>query len=277
MAPISLAAAWREGLSFVSQHRWVLLLYAVLGAVVPFFLLESEEIFNLRTLIAAVEAPWAVYVEGSIKGPLYLLAIVIVVITGAMFAAWHALLADIREGVSSEIMSGLVAGTAYLIVTVIFYIAVGLVVTLPFLLIYGPAGLITAPSWVGALRQILSLVVSAWLSARFCLVGPIMAARGSLEPVSAYFESWRRTGSAQGRLFGFYLAFNIFVGALIGAFAALHIYVILDNAAVMGTPQEMAMTAGWALLWTLLFLAYVLIPASLFRASEPAASPEIFA
>jgi hypothetical protein len=273
---ISLRQAWAEGLALLSHHRWVLLLYAVLGAAIPFLLLESEPIFNLRTLIAMAADPWAVSIGGSIKGPLYLLAIVTVILIGAMFAAWNALLTDIREGVSSEIMFGLVAGTAYLITTIIFYIIVGVLMTLPFMLAFGVQGAVAAPPWVQAFRQILSMVVSSWLSARFCLVGPVMAARGSLEPVSAWFESWRRTGSAQVRLFLFYLGFNILVALLVGAFAGLHVYVILDNAQAMGTPQETAMSVGWALLGMLLFLLYVLIPAALFRASEPGASTEVF-
>jgi ABC-type dipeptide/oligopeptide/nickel transport system permease component len=132
------------------------------------------------------------------------------------------------------------------------------------------------PVWLNIARQVLSLVVSSWLSARFCLVGPSMAARGSLEPVSAWFESWRRTAGAQGRLFVLYLVSNIVIGIVVGSFAALHIYVIIDNAATMGTPQETAMSIGWALLLMLLFLFYVLVPTALFRASEPGASGDVF-
>jgi hypothetical protein len=276
MTDISLRTAWEEGLALARTHRWVLLLYAILGAAIPFLLLESEPIFNLRTIVAIVEAPWAAYVGGSIKGPLYLLAIVTVLATGCLLAAQNAMLTDIREGVSSEIMFGLVAGAAYLITVLIFYIVIGLLMTLPFFLIFGGDGMIALPGWVQVVRQILTLVVSSWLSARFCLVGPVMAARSSLEPVSAWFESWRRTHRAQLRLFFFYMGFNIVVGVLIGAFAALHIYVIMDNAQNMDTPQETAMSVGWALLWMLLFLLYALIPAGLYRASEPGASGDVF-
>ena len=68
--------AIREGLAeartLARQHWQALLAYVGLGVVLPFLLLSSEPIFDLRTLVAIAADPWTYRVSGSITGPLYL-------------------------------------------------------------------------------------------------------------------------------------------------------------------------------------------------------------
>lgn len=264
-----------EARMLAGEHWRPLLAYIVLAVLVPFLLLSSEPIFSLRAILAIMADPFTYRVSGSITGPLYLIGIVSILVCGAMLAAWNALLAEMREGYISEIMYGMVAGTAYLVVNILFYFCAGLIVSSPILLLGGfqEVERYGAPFLVG--RQIVSTLIGSWLSARFCLVGPIMGAGGKLEPVSAFVESWRRTRTSWQRLFGLYLVLNIAIALLMLALLAPHIFIVLNSP--QGGLADMAMSGGWLIFWAAYFLTLVLIPAGLYRASERGTPAEVFA
>ncbi|MBK6412234.1 hypothetical protein [Sphingopyxis sp.] len=270
-----------EARALAVEHSGALTAYVALGVVVPYLLLSSEPIFDLRTVIALIASPYSSHISGSIAGPLYLLGIVVVIAAGAMLAAWNAILPEMREGYVSEIMYGMVAGVAFLIGNIIVYFGLGLLATLPLFLFAqnmllgggGPAFAIAIESY----RILLSLLAT-WLGARLCLTGAIMGANGKLEPFSAFAESWRLTGAAQWRLFAFYFLFGLIVAAAFGGLVLLHAAVIWDNAQAPGSWLETAMSFGWILLFALYFLGQILIPAGLYRASEPeTTASEVFA
>lgn len=269
-----LADAW----ALAAAHRNMLVAYVALGVVVPFLLLASEPIFSLRTVMAILSDPWSYRVGGSFTGPLYLLAIVAVIVAGSMQAAWNGLFAELREGYLSEIMFGMVAGFAYLIANLILAIGFGLLTAAPFLVL-GPAAVVSGSDPLAvtmAVYRLLVTLVGSWVAARFCLAGAIMGSRGSLEPVSAFAESWRRTRTAQARLFGFYLLYGLPYGIAAAALIVVHGAIILNNAP--GSLAETMMNFGWILLFALYFLGQILIPVGLYRTSEPAATAsEIFA
>jgi hypothetical protein len=267
-----------EARMLAGEHRNMLGAYVVLGVIIPFLLLSSEPIFSLRTVMAIMSDPWSYRVGGSVAGPLYLLAIVAAIVAGAMLAAWNGILAELREGYISEIMYGMVAGVAYLFANLAIAIGFGLITVLPLFLLgqelmSGGGGAFAIGLEI--YRLLLSLVGS-WIGARLCLAGAIMGDRGSLEPVSPFVQSWRRTRSAQWRLFGFYLLYGALFGIAGAALFVLHGAVILNNAP--GSLVETLMSFGWVLLFALYFLGQILIPAGLYRASEPAvAAAEVFA
>jgi hypothetical protein len=269
-----LAEAW----ALAGAHRNMLAVYVAIGVIIPFLLLSSEPIFSLRTVMAILSDPWSYRVGGSVTGPLYLLAIVAVIVAGAMQAAWNGLFAEMREGYLSEIMFGMVAGFAYLLANLALAISFGLIAALP-LFILGPQAMLGGSDAMMAVLAIYRLaitLVGSWVAARFCLAGAIMGSRGSLEPVSAFVESWRRTRTAQVRLFGFYLLYGLPYGIAAGALIVVHGAVILNNAP--GSFAETLMSFGWILLFALYFLGQILIPAGFYRTSEPAATAsEIFA
>lgn len=269
-----LAEAW----ALAGAHRNMLAVYVAIGVIVPFLLLSSEPIFSLRTVMAILSDPWSYRVGGSVTGPLYLLAIVAVIVAGAMQAAWNGLFAEMREGYLSEIMFGMVAGFAYLLANLALAISFGLIAALP-LFILGPQAMLggsDAMMAVLASYRLAITLIGSWVAARFCLAGAIMGSRGSLEPVSAFVESWRRTRTAQARLFGFYLLYGLPYGIAAGALIVVHGAVILNNAP--GSFAETLMSLGWILLFALYFLGQILIPAGFYRTSEPAATAsEIFA
>lgn len=267
-----------EAWALATAHRNMLAVYVLLGVVLPFLLLSSEPIFSLRTVMAILSDPWSYRVGGSITGPLYLLAIVAVIVAGSMQAAWNGLFAELREGYLSEVMFGMVAGFAYLLANLALAIGLGLIAALPLFILGAQAlfGASDAMMAAIALYRLLIALVGSWIAARLCLAGAIMGSRGSLEPVSAFVESWRRTRTAQWRLFGFYLLYGLPYGIAAAVLITVHGAIILNNAP--GGFAEMLMSFGWILLFALYFLGQILIPAGLYRASEPAATAsEIFA
>lgn len=272
MSDIAVRRGLAEARRLGEVHWRALLAYLVLGVVLPYFLLSSEPIFHPRLIMALLYDPLAFGFSGSIAGPLYLLGIVALFVCGAMLAAWRALLAEMREGYVAEIMYGMVAGAAYLAVSILFFLIVATLFSFPVHALGGPDAL-NPPAAV--LRQIVGALVSAWISARFCLVGPIMAARGALEPVSAFVESWRRTGVAQGRLTALYLAINILFVLVL---AALLIPQFVVAATIEpGGAADAAMGLGWLAFAAVYFTAMLLIPAGLYRMSEPGARTDVFA
>ncbi|WP_432768476.1 MAG: hypothetical protein HEQ22_14025 [Sphingopyxis sp.] len=268
-----------EARALAGAHWRALLTYTAIGVLLPFLLLASEPIFSLRTIMAIVSDPWTYRVGGSITGPLYLLGIVAVIVAGAMLAAWNALFTEFREGVISELMYGMVAGVAYLLANILLYAMIVFVSVLPLILLGGVAALSAGRESDGVLlegyRFLLSLAGS-WIGARLCLAGAIMGAAGKLEPVSAFIESWRRTRTAQWRLFGFYFLYGIVFAIPIVGLAMAHGAIIMTSAP--GGWLETLMSLGWILLFALYFLGQILIPAGLYRASRPAAAAaEVFA
>lgn len=276
---IEIRGGLAEARALAGEHKGALAAYVVMGVVFPFLLLSSEPIFNLRTIMSMIASPYSADVTGSIAGPLYLLAIVAAIAAGAMLAAWNAVLAEIREGYVSEIMYGMVAGAAFLAANIIVYVGTGLLAMLP---IVATIGIV---EWNGLGGGVVSTIYrlalslfGSWIGARLCLTGAIMGAGSRLEPFSAMAESWRLTRDAQGRLFAFYFAFGLIVGAAFGGLVLLHGAVIWNNAQAPGTVLETAMSFGWVLLFAGYFLGQILFAAGFLRTARPsAAAAEVFA
>lgn len=277
---IEIRSGLAEARALAGENKGALAAYVVLGVVLPFLLLSSEPIFDLRTVIALIASPYSSHISGSIAGPLYLLGIVAVVAAGAMLAAWNAILSEMREGYVSEIMYGMVAGVAFLIGNIIVYFGLAVLAMLPLFLfardmLQGGG----APAFAIAIEayRILLSLLGTWLGARLCLTGAIMGANGKLEPFSAFAESWRLTGAAQWRLFGFYFLYGLIVAAAFGGLALLHGAVIWDNAQAPGSWLETAMSFGWVLLFAVYFLGQILFSAGFLRAARPRGAVEVFA
>lgn len=268
-----------EARALAGEHKGALAAYVVMGVVFPFLLLSSEPIFDLRTVMSMIVSPYSAYVSGSIAGPLYLLGIVAVIAAGAMLAAWNAVLAEIREGYVSEIMYGMVAGTAFLAANIIVYIGIGLLAILPIMTTIGIV------EWnalgngaVSAAYRILLSLLGTWIGARLCLTGAMMGAGNRLEPFSAMAESWRTTRESQGRLFAFYFLYGLVVAAAFGGLVVLHGAVIWNNAQAPGTLLETAMSFGWVLLFAVYFIGQILFAAGFLRTVRPSATAaEVFA
>lgn len=265
-----------EARTLAGEHWQPLLAYVGLGILIPFLLLSSEPIFDLRNLMAITADPWTYRVSGSITGPLYLLGIVSVLVAGAMLAAWNALMSPMREGYISEIMFGMVAGVAFMLASVSINLVIGFGLAAVIWATIGMEQWMTIPQAVQFIPRVIGWTVTSWLGARICLAGPIMGERGKLDPFSAFAESWRATRWAQGRLFGLYFAFHLAAGAMLGLLIMLHGYLIVNGEP--GGMVESLMSAVWLVFWGAWFAVTVLMPAGLYRASQPVATTaDIFA
>lgn len=258
------------------EHWRPLAAYMLLGVVLPYLLLASEPVLSIEVLVALALVPEDFRFTGSIVGPLYLLGICAALVCGAMLALWSALLAEMREGYVAEIMYGFVAGAAYLIAGMLFYYLIGFLLALPFRWTIGMEVARAEGTPIAIARQVILAILSAWLNARLCLIGPLMAAGGKLEPVTTFVESWRRTARPQWRLFALYVVFNIVAAAAIALLFFLHSYLILGGEETRSA--AMAMSSGWLIFWCAYFAIVTLVPAGLYRASQPVAQPaEVFA
>lgn len=266
--PIDVRYALGQAAAMAQEHWRLLAVYVALGAALPFLLLSTEQIFSVAGLVLLLDggANYGAYVTGSIAGPIYLVAIVAVLTTGGMFAAWSALLSEIREGYIAEIMSGMVAGFAYLAVTLIINLALAWIFVGHFF------DLVNGSFWRRG-TAVACWLVWVWLSSRFCLVGPIMAAEGRIMPFSTFIASWRLTRPSQIRLFILYFILNLVSAVVGGAMLALHIYWLFEP--VPGVSLAM-LTAAWFLFWVACFLTSLLVAAGLHRAAHSYQSVGIF-
>lgn len=276
MTGIGLGAAIGHAKALAVKDWQALALYVALGVLVPFLLHAGEPTLSLRALVVVIANGG--YFGGSFAGPLYLIAIVAVLWTAAQFALWNALLADLRDGPISEIMYALVAGVAFL---VCYFLATFLIALVPGaalgfalapLRLSGSDGVIAA----SALQALLNLALGAFIGSRFWLAGPIMAQGGSMNPIPALVESWRRTAPSRGKLFLLYfflqlLATLIFVGLFVAGSA-----VILADPQAQGY-GETAMAVVWFLFWLTVFLVQSLLAAGMFLASHRETDAQVFA
>lgn len=272
---IHIRSGLAEARALAGAHRGPLAVYVVMGVVLPFLLLSSEPIFSLRTVMAIAADPWTYRVTGSIAGPLYMLGIVVVIVSGALLAAWTAILAELREGYLGEIMAGLVGGVGFLLVSLLVNLVIGFILAAIIFTTVGIDAWNAQPLWVQYPLRLFGWIATSWLQARFCLAGPIMGAEGKIEPVSAFVRSWRQTRPAQGRLFALVFAFNLGSGVVVGLLIMLHGYLIVSGEP--GSLAEMLMSGAWLIFWGLYFAIIVLVPAGLLRAAQPRDVADVFA
>ena len=276
MTEIGLGAAVGHAKALAVKDWQALALYLALGVLVPYLLHAGEPTLSLRALVAVVAGGG--YFGGSLAGPLYLVAIIAVLWTAAQFALWNALLADLREGPISEIMYALVAGVAFLVCYLVasFLIALLPGIALGFALaplrLSGSDGVIAA----AALQAFVNLGIGAFIGSRLWLAGPIMAQGGSMNPIPALVESWRRTAPSRGKLFLLYfflqlLATLVFVGLFVAG-----------SAAILADPQgqgygETVMAVVWLVFWLAVFLVQSLLAAGMLLASHRETDAQVFA
>ena len=276
MTRIGLGAALGHAKALAVKDWQALALYLALGALVPYLLHAGEPTLSLRALIAVIAGGG--YFGGSLAGPLYLVAIIAVLWTAAQFALWNALLPDLRDGPISEIMYALVAGVAFLVCYLVVSFLIALVPGAALGMALAPLRLSGSDGAVAAsgLQLLVNLGLGAFIGSRLWLTGPIMAAAGSMNPMPALVESWRRTAPSRGKLFLLYFLLQLVAGIVfIGLFVA-------GSAAILADPQgqgfgEMAMAVVWLLFWLVVFAVQSLLAAGLFQASNRVETSEVFA
>jgi hypothetical protein len=276
MTVINLRAAFGHAKALAAKDWQALALYLALGVLVPFLLHAGEPTLSLRALVAVIAADG--YFGGSLAGPLYLIAIVAVLWTAAQFALWNALLPDLRDGPISEIMYALVAGVAFLVCYIVASFLIGILPGVALGLILAPLRISGSDGAIIAavLQAIVNVGLSTFINSRLWLAGPIMAQSGSMNPIPALVDSWRRTRTTRAKLFFLYLGVQIIWGLLFAGLFVGHTAIIFADPQAQGY-GETAMAAVWLLYWLAVFLVQALLAAGLFRASHRGEAAEVFA
>lgn len=276
MTAISLRSAFGQAKGMLLQDRAALALYLAIGVLAPFLLHAGEPTLSLRALVAV--GAGGGFFSGSLAGPLYLFAIMAILWTAAQFALWNALLTELRDGPIGEIMFGLVAGFTFLLcsiaVSLITSILPGLVFGLALapVALSGPQGAIIAST----VQSLIGLAIGAFIGSRLWLTGPIMAVAGSMNPIPAFAESWRRTAASRAKLFALFFALQLVFGLVAAAMLTGHFAIIFNDPQAQGQ-GETAMAFGWLVFWLIVYLVYSLLPAGLLRASSESGTAEVFA
>jgi hypothetical protein len=276
MHNISIRSALRHAHALLIQDKGAFALYLALGVVVPFLMHGAEPTLSLRALIAV--AAGGGFFGGSLAGPLYLFAIMALIWTAAQFALWNALLPDLREGLAGELIFGFVAGAAFLVCFVVTNLLVAVLpamllgLALTPLALSGPIGATAAV----IVQMLINITIGTVIGSRLWLTGPIMAAEGSMNPLPALLESWRRTGAARGKLFALYLLLQLVGGAIFTALLTGHSAIIFADPMAQGI-GETAMAFAWLGFWLILFLVQCSIAAGLYRSSSMGRTSDVFA
>lgn len=278
MGTISLRRALSEAKNFLVKDHAALGLYVVVGVVLPFMLHSTEPALSLRGLLAVTLDPGA-FLTGSLTGPLYMAALMLLLFIAAQLGLWNAWLPEMRDGAVSELMYAFVAALGFIFVVMLVSMLVSGTLSALVGIALSPlrlagGGLATA----GSIFQLLAnFAITAALGARLWLVGPIMAASSSMNPFSAIGESWRKTAPARGRLFLLYAGIGLVFGAIFVGLIALHTAIITANPVDQGTIWERVMSPVWLVYWIVVFAVQCAIAAGLYRASEEGTTTDVFA
>jgi hypothetical protein len=219
MNPISISQAWAYATSFFSdQHQNHAILLIGVGVLGPLLL-------NLATGGAAAGAMVTPdqlasgAAIGAIGGMAILAGLIGYILqSGSYFASWRMGLEPGKESIGSAVGYGLVAALPVMLVSIGFIIVIGIVAGIvfgaalfPILLGRGSDGAALGSLGGMLLALPLALVAMLWLAARFCCMGPVMAANRSFNPLLGLAESWRMTGAAQWKLMGYFVLIFIVV------------------------------------------------------------------
>jgi hypothetical protein len=204
---------------------------------------------------------------------------------GSYYASWRIGLEPGRETVASALQYGFVAALPVLLVTIGFIIVIGII----FGALFGGAMLPmlmggstpTDGAALGALGMMglampLFFVIFLWLSARLCVMGPVMAANRSFNPLTAIAESWRMTAASQWKLMGYFILLGIvfFVLAMI---LGLVFGVSMLAGGAPGSGSIILLTIMSALIGIPMAYLYVGIPAGIYRALGGDQAGDVFA
>lgn len=283
MNRISISQAWAYATSFFSdQHSNHAIALIGVGIAVPTV---------LQLLLGGPALDPSTFASGAasmaaLGGTVFLLGLIAFILQmGSYFASWRMGLAPGQESVGSALGYGLVAALPVLLVAIAFVVVVGLVIgvlfggaMLPMLMSGDP----TAAGAVGSVGLALLavpviLAFGLWLSARLCVMGPIMAAGRSFNPLPALAESWRMTAASQWKLMGYFVL--LFIVALILTMILGLVFGVsaLVGGGAPGTGSIILITIVSALVSIPIAYLYVGIPAGIYKALGGGDRADIFA
>lgn len=287
MKKISISQAWSYATSFFSdQHSNHAIILIGVGIVIPLIL----NIVTGGAAAGAAMTPEQLMSGGglaAIGGMAVLVGLIAYILqTGSYFASWRMGLAPGEESVGSALSYGMVAALPVLLLGIGFVLVIGLIFTIIFgasflpMLMGGAAGG-NEPSLATAGLVLLAIpvffAIMLWLAARFCCIGPVMAAKRSYNPLTGLAESWRMTGASQWKLMGYFVLLGIVMFILfliIGMIAGVSL--VAGGGGMSGSSLTIFMILG-SLLSIPIIYAYVAIPAGIYRALGGDNPSDVFA
>lgn len=286
MNRISISQAWAYTTSFFSDqhanHAIALIGVGIVGATVIQLLLGGGAVaMDPATLASGAGAMAALGATAFLVGIIgYILQ------SGSYFASWRMGLAPGQETIGSALGYGMIASLPVLLVTIAFILVIGLVLGVLFgtafipLLTGGQPSPESAAGSAGLILLAMPVFFAffLWIAARFCVMGPIMAAGRSFNPLPALAESWRMTAASQWKLMGYFVL--LFIVAMI---ISMIIGLVFGVSAFIGggAPGSDGSFAVFAILGALasipLAYLYVGIPAGIYKALGGGDRADIFA
>jgi hypothetical protein len=284
MNRISISQAWAYATSFFSdQHSNHAIALIGVGIGVPTVLqvlLGGGVAMDPAALASGATS------MAALGGMVFLLGLIgFVLQMGSYFASWRMGLAPGQDAVGSALGYGLVAALPVLLVTIGFVLVFGVVLGVLFggamlpMLMGGNMSEAGAVGSVGMafLAFPVFFAFGLWLTARFCVMGPIMAAGRSFNPLPALAESWRMTAASQWKLMGYFFLLVI-VAIILGMVLALVFGVsALASGGEPGAGSMAVITIMSALVGIPIAYLYVGIPAGIYKALGGGDRADIFA
>lgn len=285
MNRISISQAWAYATSFFSdQHSNHAIVLIGIGVVVPTVLQilmgGSAAALDPASLASGANA------FAALGATAFLLGIIAFILqTGSYFASWRMGLMPGQESVGSAISYGMVAALPVILVFIAFILVFGIAIGVLFggamipALMGGDASAAGVAGTAGIVLLAMPLILAfgLWLSARFCVMGPIMAAGRSYNPIPALAESWRMTAASQWKLMGYFFLLAIVLGIL-----SLIVGLVFGVSALAGGSQPGAgslvlLTIVGALVGIPLAYLYVGVPVGIYKALGGDNASDIFA
>ncbi len=290
MKNFTIGEAWSQGMAFLSAHFRMILIYVAAGVLIPQILQlailggSMDQLFNPQAMMANGGDPMAMF--AGLGAGFFLIAIVGNIIQSASYyAAWRHGMSNGTEEPAGAVLYGLGAGAMSLLAQIALVVLLVIVIALPIGLLvgFGAAGG-GSPAAMGGLALVLVpllLVFFLWIAARLSCLGPAMADARSINPLYGITTSWQLTRASQWSIVGYLVVLMV---------AALVLFMVVGLVAGIGMAGAMAAGGGepgtGVMLTTLIVafvigipiaLAYVAIPAGIYRALVSNDASDVFA
>lgn len=289
MGGFSIGEAWSQGVAFLSAHLRMILIYVAAGVLIPLVLQlllvggSMQTLFDPQTMMASGAGgdPFAAL---SALGAGAMVSAIVgnIVQSTSYFASWRHGLTGGAEEPASAVTYGLQAAIMWLLATIVLAIVAAVAIGLPVGLLFG--GLAAGGAGGSSLGVMTALLVPVllfvmlWLLARLSVTGPAMADARSANPLYGITTSWRLTGPSQWPILGYLVVLIIallILSAVLGMIAGIGM--IGAGGGDLGTGMMVTMIISGIILGIPMALAYVAIPAGIYRTLVPNNAGEVFA
>lgn len=289
MTNFSIGEAWSQAMAFLSAYLRMTLIFVAAGVLIPLILQFAvlggtmETLFSPEAMMANPNDPFAVFAG---LGAAFFVVIIVggIIQSASYFASWRHGLSGGQEEPSGAIVYGLGAAALWLVAQLVLLVVMLLVIALPFGFIAGfGAATGGSPMLIGVFALILIplfLIFILWISARLICVGPAMADARSMNPLFGLSQSWQLTRASQWPIVGYLVV--LFVAAMV-------LLTVISLIAGIGAAGAMAAggedSAGFMIITVIsgvllgipMALAYVAIPAGIYRTLVPNDAGDVFA